>query len=146
MGSWVGTLEYRDFSDNSREKLGTLLRVFREKTSGHLVFRYVYDDGPTKVVQDRDEVVIDEPTGKWTILDSAGKMNDTYDFKPPVHWSPSGKAALTLAGHATENGAAVDIRQTLTVDASTMVVLRESKLPGQTFLFRHEYRFTRVSK
>jgi hypothetical protein len=146
MGSWVGTLEYRDFSDNSREKLGTLLRVFKDKASGRLVFRYVYDDGPSKVVQDRDEVVIDTVAGSYSAYDSDGKSSDTYKFSALIAWDKDGKGTVILLGHGTENGSDVDIRQTLSVDAKALNVLRESRLPGKEFLFRHEYRFERVSK
>ncbi len=146
IGSWVGTLEYRDFSDNSRERLGTLLRIFRDKSSGRLVLRYVYDDGPTKVVQDRDEVTVDAASGKYTVFDSTGKPNDMYSFSPPVAWNSKGKNSIVLSGRGTENGSAVEIRQTLKIEPDKLEILRESRLAGQPFAFRHEYRFNRVSR
>ena len=143
-GSWVGTLEYRDYSDNSRQRLGTLLRISPSKTDNTLAFRYVYDDGPHKVVQDEEIVSVDEAQSVYIVKSTDGKETDRYSMSSTEPLSKEGYGKLILAGRATENGALVDIRETLTIRPTSLRILRESKLPGQAFLFRHEYIFLRT--
>jgi len=144
MGSWVGTLEYRDYSDNSRQRLGTLLTVSRDKASGRLVCRYVYDDGPKKVVQESEQVEIDWAGAKYRVYGSEGKAPTEYSVEGLAKLNAAGLGTLRLMGKATENDKAVDIRETLILSSDRLTMLRESKLPGAGFLFRHQFTFVRV--
>jgi hypothetical protein len=144
MGSWVGTLEYRDYSDNSRQRLGTLLTVSRDKATGRLVCRYVYDDGPNKVVQESEQVEIDWAGAKYRVFGSEGKPPTEYSVEGLAKLSTAGYGRLRLSGKATENDKPVDIRETVTLSADRFTMLRESKLPGADYLFRHQFTFVRV--
>jgi hypothetical protein len=144
LGSWIGTLEYRDYSDDFRERLGTLLRVSKDETSGRLVFRYVYDDGPNKVVQDSEQIDIDLDHAKYSIFAPDSPTSDDYTIQSK-RLKPDGTGAFVLIGKAKENSASVDIRETITLSKDRLRILRESKLPGQDFKFRHEFMFTRVT-
>ena len=143
-GGWVGTLEYRDYSDNSRVKLGTLLRISKSKTDNRFVFRYVYDDGPKKVVQDEDHIDVDDAKGDYVIYSSDGKESDRYSIANSRNLNSLGYGSFVLLGKATENGVAVEIRETFKIQAKTLDILRESKVPGKSWLFRHEYKLNRV--
>lgn len=145
LGSWVGTLEYRDYSDNSRQRLGTLLNVSRDKASGRLVFRYVYDDGPKKVVQESEQLEVDEANSTYTVFPSDKKAPNVYAIEGLKKLKATGFGTIHLFGKATENDAAVEIRETISIGAEKFSILRESKLPGQSFLFRHQFVFTRVN-
>jgi hypothetical protein len=145
LGSWVGTLEYRDYSDNSRQKIATLLRIYADKEGRGLIFRYVYDDGPTKVIQDQDLVSVDEQKALYSISSPDGKSGSDYTVTGLKDLHPDGTGTLILLGKGTENNAAVDVREKLQIQRNRFTILRESKLPGQSFLFRHEYDFVRVS-
>ena len=144
-GSWVGTLEYRDYSDDSKQKLGTLLRIYRPKGSTAWVFRYVYDDGPHKVVQESEMVSVDWVRHKYVAVSDDGKETNTYDLDG-VALNANGLGKLVLSGPGTENHVQVDIRETLTIAGNLLDILRESRIPGQAFKFRHEYAFVRVSE
>ncbi len=143
-GSWVGTLEYRDYSDDSREKLGTLLRVYRPKGARGWVFRYVYDDGPKKVVQDSETISLDWVSHRYVITSEDGKETDGYDLDGSK-LKTDGTGTLLLTGKGTENRVEVDIRTTMTITADHLDILRESRLKGQEFKFRHEYKFSLVA-
>ncbi len=143
VGSWVGTLEYRDYSDDSREKLGTLLRIYRPKGSSSWVFRYVYDDGPKKVLQESQTVTLDWTHHKYVSTSEDGKDIDTYDVDGS-NLKPDGTGTIVLRGKGTENRLPVEIRQTLTISDNHLDILRESQIKGQEFKFRHRYSFTRV--
>lgn len=146
LGTWIGTLEYRDYSNDSRERLPTLLRVSRVEGGSSVAFRYVYDDGPNKVVQDKDIISVDEAKSTYSIQSPDGKSKDDYEAKTLRRLRPDGTGKLILFGKATENGAAVEIRETITIERLKLDILRESKLPGEPFKFRHEYAFTRVDQ
>jgi len=140
-GSWVGSLEYRDYSDNSRVKLGTLFRC--SPAPSGFTFRYVYDDGPNKVVQDKETIIFDEAAAKWSVSSEDGKDRSDYAISKESKLSSDGSGNLVLYGVGTENGSKVDIRETLSIRHDRLIMLRESKLPGQQFQFRHNYSFRR---
>ena len=50
---------------------------------------------------------------------------------------------MTLIGKGEENGAAVDLRITITVKGSSLTMRRESRKAGEDWLFRNEYKMTR---
>lgn len=144
VGAWVGTLAYRDYSDNSLQTLGTLLRVYKPKGAEGWTFRYVYDDGPKKVVQETETVQIDWNKLTYTVLNEDGKVDETYTIAPNS-LATDGTGNLVLAGKAMENKEAVEIRETLTMTPTKFEILRESRLPGKEFKLRHKFSFTRVT-
>lgn len=144
-GSWVGTLEYRDFSDNSRQKIGTLLRVYQSKGESNWIFRYVYDDGPHKVIQESETVAIDLGAHTYVVTSEDGKETNPYSIGSST-LSTDGTGTLVLAGLVTENKESVDVRTTVRISANHLDFLRETRLKGQPFKFRHEYSFSLVSK
>jgi hypothetical protein len=53
VADWTGELEFRDYQSDGRVKLPTLLDVKLSADGHSLRFHYVYDDGPNKVVENR---------------------------------------------------------------------------------------------
>jgi hypothetical protein len=143
VGSWVGTLEYRDYSDDSREKLGTLLRIYQPKGSSDWVFRYVYDDGPKKVVQESEMISLDWANHKYILTSEDGKEKDSYDLDGRG-LKVDGTGTLVMTGKGSENRVDVDIRTTMKITRNHLDIQRQSRLKGQRFKFRHEYSFSRV--
>ena len=80
VGSWAGTLEYRDFSEpaasTKRVKLPTWLSV--ELAGADLRFSYIYDDGPAKTVAENSLIRIDAAAARCSIVDPSGKLEDSY--------------------------------------------------------------------
>ena len=102
-GSWAGTLEYRDFSEpatsTKRVKLPTWLSI--ELTGPGLRFHYIYDDGPNKTVTETSLARIDSATARYSIMDPAGKVTESYAIAGLAQLR-EGRCNLTLTGTGTK--------------------------------------------
>ena len=145
-GSWVGTLEYRDYkepaSSTKRVKLPTWLTV--EAAGADLRFRYTYDDGPGKTVVEVDLVRIADDGSKYKILGKDASVKDSYAITG-VNSLRDGKGVLTLSGHGSENDVPVNARTTLRVGRNLLEIIRETGAEGQPFAFRHAYTLVRAT-
>ena len=146
VGSWAGTLEYRDFSEPAtsakRVKLPMWLGI--EAAGAGLRFSYIYDDGPAKTVTETSLVKIDPATARYNVLDSSGKLESSYAIAGLAQLQ-QGRGSLTLTGKGTENQVAVDVRTTIRVGRNILEITRETAAPGQTFTFRHSYTLVRAA-
>jgi hypothetical protein len=143
VGDWVGQLEYRDFSDNSRVFLPTWLRVTRSTDGRSLEFAYVYDDGPNKTVKELSAFSIDTAATTVTFTSDRDHSTNTYKVAGLDNFASQGRGTLTLTGVGTENDKRVDVRITITLRRNLYSYQKETRLPGQKFLFRDGYNFTR---
>jgi len=145
-GMWVGTLEYRDYSEpatsTKRVKLPTWLRV--EAAEVGLRFRYVFDDGPAKVVTNEELIRIDTAAGTYESHGTDGKLEDSYSIAglDQLH---DGHGVLVLTGKGTENNAPVAVRTTMRVGRNILEITRETAVAGQALTFRHAYTFVRAA-
>ena len=146
VGTWAGTLEYRDYSEpptsDKRVKLPTWLSV--SHAGDNLRFDYIYDDGPSKTVKENSLVHIDTGSAVYTTMDSVGKLEDTYKIAG-LDQLRSGRGVLTLTGVGTENGKPVEVRTTLRIGRNILEVMRETASTGQAFTFRHSYTMVRAA-
>lgn len=138
-GAWQGALEYRDFSSNARVTLPTRLDATFSNDRQSVRFAFTYDDGPSKTVRDGYSLSIDLAEGILSKTDADGA--DRYRMLP----NASASRSWTLWGRGTENGAPVDVRETLTVTPKTLTLLRETRPKDGAFAFRHAYSFDRVN-
>ena len=143
LGDWVGQLEYRDFGDNSRVFLPTWLHITRSNDGRSLRFAYVYDDGPSKTVQELSVVTIDRVAAAITFTSDRDHSSDTYKLSGLSEFAAKGRGALALAGTGEENGKKVDVKITITLRRNLYTYQKETRLPGQDFQFRDGYTFTR---
>lgn len=145
-GTWVGTLEYRDFSEpaasTKRVKLPAWLTV--EAKGNDLLFHYIYDDGPSKVVTEDSVVRIDTNAATYAVSDKADKPGDTYAITG-LGQLREGRGTLTLTGPGTENDAKVEVRTTLKIGRNIIEITRETRANGQPYAFRHSYTFVRAA-
>src|SRR5947209_10952144 len=78
-GSWVGYLEYRDYSEppasTKRVELPTWLTV--TPSARGLILHYTYDEGPAKVVESEELLKLDLVKNMYTISEAA-HPDDTY--------------------------------------------------------------------
>ncbi len=142
-GDWVGQLEYRDFSSNERVFLPTWLSVSRSPDVHSLQFVYTYDDGPTKTVKEVSRVTFDAKAQTATFTSDRDHSSDTYKVAGLEDFAAAGKGKLVLTGGGVENDKKVDVRITIVVRRNLYTYQKETKLPGQEFLFRDGYTFTR---
>ena len=140
-GNWTGTLEYRDYRSDRRVTLPTTLAVSGDGINV-LLFSYVYDDGPGKTVRSTDRITIDPVARTYRIQNGDGTYDATFAASGLAEFGPASHTVV-LTGKGEENGVAVDLRTTLTLDGGSLTMLRESKKPGEDWLFRNQYRLTR---
>lgn len=141
-GQWVGTLEYRDYQSNGRVTLPTELTITQSNDKQSANLAYVYDDGPSKTVRSSASWSLDASQSILSKVNSDG--SDLYRAIGNLNPALGQPLALTLWGRGTENGAAVDVRETLEVSQSRIRILRETRLKGQgPYEFRHEYQLTK---
>lgn len=143
-GAWVGALEYRDYSSNARVFLPTILDIRKAKDRSFLFLHYIYDDGPTKVVQDNETVSVDTAAATYTTVSSDGKQTDKNSVAGVDAFLKAGHGRLVRSGMGKENGKTVDIRTTLTVFPDSLTILKETRPQGGEFQFRDQYKLMRV--
>ena len=143
MGMWSGVLEYRDFQSDQIVQLPTWLDVVPTKDPSKIQFQYTYDDGPNKVVREVSLITIDVTANTFTVTSEGDKSVDTYQVAGLKDFLTKGRGLLTLTGTGTENEKKVDVRITISVRRNLYSYKKETKLPGQDFLFRDAYTLTR---
>lgn len=130
-GNWTGRLDYRDYGDDTRESLPTLL------TANGLALAWTYDDGPGKTMRSAERWTF-TPDGKTLTI--IGKDGSSTMAVSELRRSGDGALTLVLDGTGRENGVAVLLRTTLTRDAGTLRITRQSRTAGQPFVMRHSYQ------
>jgi hypothetical protein len=135
-GNWTGTLDYRDYGNDRRTSLPTLMNA-----SG-LAIAWTFDDGPGKTVRSAETWSV-TPDGK-SLLVKSGKSEETMAI---VEFRRSSAAVLTLVadGSGTENGQKVMVRTILTRDGPVLRLTRMSRSAGQPFIMRHAYQLRPAS-
>jgi hypothetical protein len=77
VGSWTGTLEYRDYRSERRVTLPTKLVVEAEGPE-RLTLAYTYDDGPGKTVTSQERITIDRGRSTYRIQNGDGTYDATF--------------------------------------------------------------------
>lgn len=143
LGDWVGQLEYRDFSSDQRVLLPTWLSVTAGRDGKSLQFAYTYDDGPSKTVKELSTVALDESSETATFTSDRDHSSDTYKVEGMPEFTKTGRGKLLLTGKGMENDKPVDVRIVIVVRRNLYTYQKETRLPGQDYLFRDGYTFTR---
>lgn len=145
-GRWVGVLEYRDYKEPAtslkRVVLPTWLMIDAAGTTQ--VWKYTYDDGPGKVVEERDVVVFDAAAKTYSSATN-GKAATSFAVAGYDELK-AGRGVLVLLGATADNNKPSEMRVTITVRRNLLETLEEVRPAGSTdaFAFRHAYRFVRA--
>jgi hypothetical protein len=145
-GNWVGVLEYRDYSEpptsTKRVQLPTWLTIAPAATG--LTRHFIYDDGPTKTVEDTDAVSVDVVASTYTETE-AGKTPQVQHVSG-YDGLKNGHGDLVLTGTGTDNGKPTETRTTLTLRRNLLSWVLEVRPAGsaEPFVFRHRFTFTRA--
>lgn len=147
LGDWTGVLDYRDYSEpvtsTKRVQLPTWLTITISGTSQS--WHYLYDDGPTKFVEETDIATFDPATSTYTESDN-GKPSQTFRVNG-YDKLRGGHGQLVLTGSGTDNNQPAETRITLTLHRNLLTILEETRPANSTepFAFRHSFTFTRAS-
>ncbi len=143
-GSWIGVLEYRDYSEPAtsakRVKRPTWLTV--TSAADKLTFHYIYDDGPTKVVDETLTISFDVAASTLAITNDKGRVEvykaDGYNALR------SGRGDITLLGPTIDNDRPAECRITIGIRRNLLTWTEEVRPTSDIpFAFRHNYVFTR---
>ena len=130
-GHWTGTLDYRDYGDDHREVLPTIL------DAKGLTLTWTYDDGPGKTVRSTEHWEVDPAARTVTMKEgknvSVGKIVELREA------DDKSNLTLVLDGTASENDKKVITRTILTRSAGTLRMTSMSRQAGEPFLMRHSY-------
>src|ERR1044071_7832445 len=114
-GQWTGHLEYRDYNNDKRVNLPPELAASLSPDGRSMVWSFVYQDGPGKVVKSTETLTLDPEAGRFIFLSEDGSRKDEYQVSGLSEFSRRGQGALVLMGAGEENGKAVDVRKTITL-------------------------------
>jgi hypothetical protein len=147
IGEWTGVLEYRDYSEpptsTKRVQLPTWLSItaLGDKLSEH----FIYDDGPTKTVEETDVVTLDTTASTYSESDN-GKPAQVFRV---IGYDKlkNGRGEIILSGTGTDNDKPSETRITLTVRRNLLTWIEEVRPAGsaEAFVFRHRFTFTRAN-
>jgi hypothetical protein len=140
IGSWSGTLQYRDYRSDKQVTLPTNLEI-TGGGSGPLTFAYTYDDGPGKTVRSQDRITIDVSRDTYRVQSVDGDYDATFAITE--RRGDDSSAGFLLVGKGEENGAVVDLRIRYVMTPTTLQMTRESRRAGGEWLVRNEYRLSR---
>lgn len=147
LGDWTGVLEYRDYSEpptsTKRVQLPTWLSITTNGPSQS--WHYLYDDGPTKFVEEADTILFDPAASTYSESDN-GKHPEAYKVTG-YETLRSGHGQLILLGSGTDNNKPAETRITLTIRRNLLTILQETRPAGSSepFAFRHSFCFTRAT-
>ena len=130
-GNWAGTLDYRDYGNDSRVTLPTLM------TANGLSIAWTFDDGPGKTVRSAESWSF-TPDGKSLVI-KGGKASETMAIAE-FRRGANGSVTLVADGSGEENGRTVMVREILTRDGPVLRLTRMSRTVGQPFIMRHSYQ------
>jgi hypothetical protein len=146
-GDWAGFLQYRDYSEPAtsiqRVQLPAWLSI--APTSSGQFWHYIYDDGPSKTVEETDLITF-HPADSTYLESVKGKPTETFQVSG-YEALRGGLGQLILSGAGTDNDRPSETRVTVTVRRNLINILEEVRPVGSTapFVFRHRYSFTRIN-
>jgi hypothetical protein len=130
-GSWTGTLDCRDYGNDQRTSLPTLMNA------NGLSIAWTFDDGPGKTVRSAETWSF-TPDGKSLVI-KGGKSSETMAIAE-FRRGANGSVTLVADGSGEENGRKVMVREILTREGPVLRLTRMSRAAGQPFIMRHSYQ------
>ncbi len=131
-GEWSGTLDYRDYSDDTRQNLPT-----RMYSDGHEL-AWTFDDGPNKTVRSSEAWAIDE-AGRALTITSGRTAPDKWRVIEARVSADGSSLTIVLDGASKENGRNVIARKILTRDGNRLRITKLTRVAGEPFLMRQSY-------
>lgn len=144
VGTWVGVLEYRDYSEpatsTKRVQLPTWLTI-RPAPEG-VFLETTYDDGPSKTVFEHEALVVDRQQRIYKSVGTDATL-EVYKLDDPG----TSHGVFVLHGAGKENGKPSENRITWTVRRNLISWLEETRPAGSSdpFVFRHLLTVTRAT-
>jgi Peptidase family S41 len=131
-GTWTGTLDYRDYSDDTRETLPTLMQ------SDGLTLAWTFDDGPGKTVRSSETWAVD-PAGQTVTISGGNGAPSLWRVAEARASADGSSLTIVLDGSGEENGRIVMARKILTRDGNRLRITKQTRVAGEPFVMRQSY-------
>ena len=131
-GTWTGTLDYRDYSKDTRETLPTLMQ-----SDGTELF-WTFDDGPGTTVRSVEKWAFD-PAGRTLTITSGKNAPDQWRVAEARISTDVSSLTIVLDGSSEERGRTVIARKILTRDGNRIRITKQTRVAGEPFLMRQSY-------
>lgn len=138
-GRWSGSLEYRDYGGGGRVKIPVKLEVKATQPT-QATWDFVYDDFGRKVTSFETHTW---DKGTYSVTTRGQTEVQTYTSADFARLIESGSGKAVLIGQELEVGRKVEVRRTITLEASKLTTLKETRPKGGTFAFRNQSTYTR---
>lgn len=132
VGDWSGTLDYRDYRDDTRETLRTVMQSDGQSLA------WTFDDGPAKTVRSTEVWALD-PAGKTVSISSGSKQLGLWNVVEARSSADGSSLTIVLDGATEENGRALIARKTLTRDGSRLRITTQTRAVGEPFMMRNSH-------
>ena len=146
VGDWAGVLEYRDYSESDtstkRVQLPAWLNI--SSSGDTLTERFIYDDGPTKVVEETLTLAFNVAASTYQITSD---KNRTESYRVEGYSAlHAGLGSLIITGPTIDNNRPAETRIVLTVRRNLLTWTEENRaVATEPYIFRHSYTFTRAT-
>ena len=131
-GAWTGTLDYRDYTNDTRATLPTIMQ------SDGTVLAWTFNDGPGKTVGSTERWTFD-PAGSTLTINSGNKQPDKLRVAEARMSANASSLTIVFDGTSEENGREVIARKILTRDGNRIRITKQTRFAGEPFLMRHSY-------
>lgn len=135
-GDWSGTLDYRDYGDDARQTLPTVMQ------SDGQALAWTFDDGPGKTVRSAETWLIDA-AGKTVSITSGAKPSGQWKLAEARSAADGSALTIVLDGTMTENGQVLLARKIVTRDGGRLRITTLTRAAGAPFLMRNSYDLRR---
>jgi len=135
-GDWSGTLDYRDYGNDTRQTLPTVMQ------SDGQALAWTFDDGPGKTVRSAETWLIDA-AGKTVSITSGPKPSGQWNLEEARSAADGSALTIVLDGTMTENGQVLLARKIVTRDGGRLRITTLTRAAGAPFLMRNSYDLRR---
>lgn len=133
-GEWTGTLEYSDFSDESRSQLPISLSITHRGDGSMARFDFAATEPSGRVEGWSEDHRVDVAGGVYQSEGPAQAL-ESYQWDPEAR-----RGTVVWVGEEMENGVMVQVRGTVTWDGDSLTLLKETRSPLR---FRNSLRLVR---
>lgn len=131
-GDWAGTLDYRDYGNDARQALPTLMQSDGQALS------WTFDDGPGKTVRSAETWTLDA-SGRTVSITSGPKPAATWTVVEARSSADGSSLTIVLDGATEDNGRALIARKTLTRDGSRLRITTQTRAVREPFIMRNSH-------
>lgn len=147
VGLMRGALEYRDYGSGKRVVLPTWQHTSPIGATGAFRQRVIYDDGPGNTIYSSDVLrVIGDHWIEGAGAEEGQSGSERTTLRIASRTQSGATTQLVLRGTGKDDNKRVEFRYTVALGDTVSSRLKEFRVPGKPWQYRHTYRFTRAPR